>query len=401
MKFFNNRWVRLLLIISIIIGISVAFLPRLFYNKNVDGVVNSHVTTLRSPIEGVVRLDNEQFRQGTPLSYGEYIGKIDNVLIDYSYLMELRTEKNFLEKRVSSLRNSTNDMISMRTELYDRISKYRDYRSDELGQRIASMRSEVSALQATLNYEVNRLNRFTSLLNSGLGSVSEQDVDEKRSIVSSLRYNIQSLNHEIESLETNLEAINNEVFLGEGNNDLPYSNQRIDEINLGIIRQQAQISETIERISQIEDQITIESEQKNREQSYTMISPVNGVVWRNYIGHGSSVAIDAELMKIINCDSLFLDITVSEGLFDNITPNQKVDFRFFDSNKMHKGTVRSIQGVGMIPVDNTVAAVVGDGDDSKRLNRVIIDIDEIEQFQSYENSCNVGRRVVVVFPKGN
>lgn len=396
MKFFNNRWIRILLLLAIILVIATTTFQQSFSHRSIDGIVNAHVINIRSPIEGIVAVDDD-ILPGHVVNQGDYVGKVDNVLIDYSYIMELRTERNFLSERVSTLNDAIDSLNSVKNSLLINLSNFKQQRSEELANRISSFDSQIGSLQSELNFQRRRLNRYNRLLETNVGGVSIQDVEEIQSIILSLQHNINSLTSQKESEEIRLESLQTNTFLNESNNDLPYSGQVKYQLKIRIIEKNQILVETRNRISQIEDQIVIEALQKEKEREFRINSPVDGIVWRRYVHQGSMVAIDAILFEIANCDSLFIEAQVAERLFDRIDIGQEVKFRFMNDGTTHRGVVRSKHGVATIYQDNSLAAVIDDT--SHRYNRIVVEPTNPEDINKRENMCNIGRRVIVDFPR--
>lgn len=388
MKVLNYRPIRIALFASLFVGAGLAFLPKLVVDKNVDGVLNAHVSILRSPIEGVV--NNSAMQPGQSITIGEQLAIIDNRLLDSSFISELETESQSLTERIQSLSNSQQELDDMRSRLTERIDQYQEFRRDELQNQINSFESTKKSLQRQLELELKTAARLSSLVDKN--HASQQQLDDSQHKAQSLQHDIDAMEHDILGLLVNLDAVESMVFLDDGNNDAPYSVQRMDEIEIHQVKNRAQLLETAQRVSEIRRQIDTERIRLDKNQSYSVISNVNGTVWRSYVRDESQVQIGTELAKLIDCDSTFLDVVVNESKFDSIEPGDSVRYRFLNDDEYRTGTVRTVHGVGMIPEDETVAAVIFEPSKfNKKLNRIIIDPDQ--------PICWVGRRVVVLFSK--
>ncbi len=97
-------------------------------------------------------------------------------------------------------------------------------------------------------------------------------------------------------LSQQLEAVKRGVYIGEGRNDVPYSQQRSDEITIQLADLQLREQDLKARIAQLETQED-EERTRNRTLSYaTLRMPFEGVIWRNNVVEGSHVIAGNDLL---------------------------------------------------------------------------------------------------------
>ncbi len=100
----------------------------------------------------------------------------------------------------------------------------------------------------------------------------------------------------------------------------PIPAQRQDEVIVRINDLNTRIAENETRAAQRVKQL---SEEENRVRSLTSASvpsPFDGVVWSSNIVNGSNVILNTELMRILDCSDLFVDILVPEVDYQEIYP---------------------------------------------------------------------------------
>ena len=391
MHLFNKQYVRILLVILVLLGAALAFVPRIWSYQTVDGIVNGHVLTITSPIEGIIHTDTS-IAVGSSVKIDQNIGIVDNILLDRSFENELQTELSTLESRIRALTESNTKM----SEMYDRLStqtdQYQTHRLLELQSQRQSAEYDVERLVHELEYQTRSSERINQLAVKRYSS--DQDTDESVFRVNAIQAELNAARKQLDAIDTNISAVQNRSFLDSGNNDLPYSQQRADEILLRILQQSAQITEDSSRIEKIRSQLLIEQNRLDRNISYPIVSPVNGFIWRSYVHDGAVVAIGNELLKILDCESTFLDVLVNERLFNNVSIGDTVRYRYRNEYVTRTGTITDVQGPAVIKDDRTLAASVPDQSNTrKNYTRVLIQPDH--RSTDATTRCDVGRRVIV------
>ena len=144
-------------------------------------------------------------------------------------------------------------------------------------------------------------------------------------------------------------------------------------------------------------QVDEEQTRLNKNQQYTVISPVNGIVWRVIKQPNAPLVINSEIIQLLDCDSVFLDVVVSERYYSSLIPGTTVSYRLYGDDDSKTGVIDSVQGSGIIDHDTTQSATLDvDGEKEFRIN---IKINQKDIDKTSNNYCQVGRRVIVKFPR--
>jgi multidrug resistance efflux pump len=208
---------------------------------------------------------------------------------------------------------------------------------------------------------------------------------------------IMEIKHDIEELNNSLVAVESGVFLGDGNNDSPYSKQRMDQLVIEISLAKTALNEAENRVKGIDQQIKTEKERIEHMVRHTLRSPFNSLVWRLPLSEGSTVVIGSELVVLLDCSSVFLDIAVSESQFSNVSPGEKIQYRLIGESKSHEGTVFALLGSGSEMSDANLAAALNK--DKKKEFRIWVSVNPKDLDLNNENFFQVGRRVEARIPR--
>jgi hypothetical protein len=107
------------------------------------------------------------------------------------------------------------------------------------------------------------------------------------------------------------------------------------------------------------------------------------------------VLVGAEMMRVLDCRDLFVDIVVSEVNYDEIVPGQEANVRVLGSGNVIKGVVQSVRGSSADIEEKVLAASLPQTRDKNARIRVRLDHSSLNS--DYENFCQVGRSVQVRF----
>jgi multidrug resistance efflux pump len=188
------------------------------------------------------------------------------------------------------------------------------------------------------------------------------------------------------------------VIGADGQNDVPYSQQRVDEI---LLREQdiaARRHEHLIRLGQLDRLITVEQDRIDRLTTAQIAAPRDGIIWRNHVANGGEVQPGATIAELLDCGDLFLDVTVDERKYEAIRPGDTTEVLLIGAAKSITGTVRSVRGSGAVTDDQYLAAKVPAR--AAKEFQVIVDLDRNALDLSDGTYCQVGRAAKVTISKG-
>lgn len=383
------------------IGIGVGLLllavviaaPRAVRHVSIDAVVNARVMVLRSPIEGRIALVPPPV--GTRVFGGQLVAEIHNHRINRGVLGELATEAATLEERIQALDRQSHELAAMRKQLEDRVGAYREALQVTLEKERLELEARRGAVQARVIERTLDLRRQATLAELGHQSTARRE--QATSSRDQALAEVAEIGAAIERVSERLTWTRRGVFLGDGQNDVPYSQQRMDEIAL---RQQdiaARRTEHHLRAAQIRKQVEVERERLERTALSRHAVSRDGVVWKNFVADGGEVVIGTELVEILDCSDIFLDVTLDESKFEEVRPGAAARVRLVGASRDIAGTVRSVRGSGAVTEDRLLAAKVPPRTD--RQSQAIIELDRAALDVGEASYCQVGRAAKVTFDR--
>ena len=370
----------------------LAVLPGLTGHSSLDGTVNARFTVLAAPIEGTVT--NSPPKVGTPLPSDTELLGIKNDRITRAAEGQIEADLNATRERLDAIKAQATQLARIRDDLQTRLRDYQHASIQALTQEIVVRQQRIA--NATAQQQAAQADFARKQTLGATGIVAGSSVEQARATSVTTGGEGIIARAELDRLNRQLEAAKRGVFVGEGRNDVPYSQQRIDEVSIQLAELKFRETDQQARAHQLERQLQQERA-RNHALGYALIrNPFSGVIWRNSVVEGSNVVAGAELMRVLDCRDLFVDILVSEVDYDEIHPGREADVRLLGRSDTLRGEVLSVRG-NAANVEEVVLAATPPRSKGKDA-RIRVALAPSDLQADYPNFCQVGRTVQVRFP---
>lgn len=393
MKFSPGQILRILIGIAILILIGSVYLPHLFFAYSTNSVVTGRLIILTSPIEGFVTQAPPPM--GTELRKGDVIAVIENPTVDLQSLTALETDQRSLDGRLQSLKRERESLTVLYQRLDETDKQYRTYLKSRVEKEIEKAKYHEQELSATLKQNKNQLKREKSLFSQHFTSKSKLDdatFSNERSINA-----VEQAQMEEERLLNDLNALRSGVFVTpDGRADVPYHQQRKDDITLRLATLDTQMEETTARLDTLNARVIAEQERINQLKKTSLISQKPTVVMRGIATQGSHIDAKTPVVELVDCSSVFVDMTIHERFAGKIRPGDKATISIIGTKKPIIGTVTAVRGGSMRPDAETSLAGVTLIRRQRDIEIMIaFDIADLEREEG--DFCYVGRTAEVSF----
>jgi multidrug resistance efflux pump len=195
---------------------------------SMGAVVNARVSVVRAPIDGMLDLVPRPI--GGHIRAGEPLGSITDERADDARLLDLERAAAAIESDIGRLRSQIESIRHSRAELQRQAAAYNEGRTRQLKARIEETRALLSAAKARAKESVSALSRAEKLRQQGVQSVALMEKAQADRDVNSL--DAEAASARLEGLRIELDAAMRGTFLGDSYNDVPYSSQRTQELEL-------------------------------------------------------------------------------------------------------------------------------------------------------------------------
>jgi multidrug resistance efflux pump len=384
--------IKRLLGLGVLLIAFVVIVPAMANFQSVNAIVNTHYVVVKSPIEGT--LDGFSIMPGQPIEQGAELVRINNTRFKESAVNEMAVEQKTLAERSLGLQQHLKNLQQLQKELQNRVSVHRNHEFLRLEEQLAQAKAEKKAQESLIREQQLLAQRNALLLKENFISQAQSEAAHYALEVTQSRLDI--FQARIRLLETEKQAIQRFVYLGEGRNDVPYTQQRLDDVRLQITEVAARLRENEQRSADIQWQISKERDNMAVSREVLLQSPSKGVLWRKFGSNGTEVVIGTDLAHVITCENLFLDVAVPESSLESFQIGQPVQYRLIGTTQWLTGHIQAVTGSGNNLQDVTLVAQL---QREKKDARIFVKIESSDLNKPQENLCFAGRKVDVKVPR--
>ncbi|MBW9115570.1 HlyD family efflux transporter periplasmic adaptor subunit [Rhizobium cauense] len=384
-------------ILKLVIGIIVVLVAgyvvvgEQLSGASADALINARLTTLRSPISGQLSLQNRPL--GAQVKRNEQIGRVDDNLVDNVRVSDLERETSQGEAEGARL---TLDLVSVRSAidlLRQRSKNYSVDRVRQLEAEVTASKSLGDAAQAKLNSATLELERSTTLANRGIETGTSYQ--RAQSLVEVSRLELANARSETAATTVSLEAARRGIFLGDGYNDAPYSEQRIAELELREAELNSQLKAQDQRVAALNARLSVERLRVNKLGSASLQSNVNGLLWDVLAADGETLQRGQDVLRLVDCDSTIVTLSVSESVYNRLVVGGSAQFRLNGRSEVMPGTITRLAGAGAETVYKNLAIAPS----QRHLERYDVTITVPALQDDAKLRCLVGRTGRVFFER--
>jgi multidrug resistance efflux pump len=337
------------------LGVRWLLSPALWNVTSSQAVVNARIMTLDSPIEGTMCESPPPV--GQAVTAGAPLLRVENPLADNSHIEELKTEAATLAERVAALRKQHEELETLKEQLSDNVRKYQAAAERRLQSRLEEAKAVSAAADAFAQHRRYKREQAEQLLARGNTVAAEEAVtagfadDAACSKAAETKAEVGRLSDELDALRLGLY-----LGQGDGGNDVPYSQQRIHDLEIRQHDIMAQVEEFAARTAQVHRQLEIETERLEREKGAVLKAPIDGLVWRRPLRAGSPVTRQTPVLQLLDASDIFVDALVSADYVGDIHPGDKVVIRLIGAREEIPGSVKDVLGQVALGEDPALAA---------------------------------------------
>jgi multidrug resistance efflux pump len=312
---------------------------------------------------------------------------------DRRHIFDLERQQAMAQERAQLARRQLAEITEFDRDLTSRIQAYRKGMTERLTQESIETAAERAGCLAEVQQRQQVGSRMEQLVERGLASqIRTAEAHASQQAVST---RCEMAEARLRRLQVELESAKEGVFLRDGANDSPYSQQQRDRLVLRRQELEIQILEESSRSAKLGAEITEERERLHRLSQVDLFLPANHVVWAVAASPGSTVTEGQTLLDLASCERRFVAVELPEREFERTKAGDTASVRLIGSDEWRPGIVRQVRGSAARTDDRLLAAQVP----VPHPHSVTVEI-ELQQQESQQNSfCNIGRLAEVRFPR--
>lgn len=331
----------------LVIGLVVIFLAlwvlvsEQMAGASADAVVNSRLSTLRAPVAGMITMQPREL--GSTIRVGEELASVTDPLVDVIRLNDLEMERSFAAAEIAQLIAADKAVTAQVAGLEARAQIYRAERLAELEAHLMHARARLVLLEQGVATE----SALSDLVEEG------QSEDQGGSRVAGIA--VEYARERVAVLEIALRAAQQSVFLGDGYNDAPFSEQRrteLDTVRAGLEADRAQAEA---RLAAIDARVAAERRRTTALGGGALSATVNGQVWEVLAANGETVQRGQDVMRLADCDAPMVTLSVTESVYNRLRVGNEAVFRLTGDGRSFAASVTRLAGSGAQTVYQNLA----------------------------------------------
>lgn len=381
--------------VKIVAGLVILFLALFVIVReqtagvSADAFVNARLTMTRAPISGT--FDAISRPLGARVNVGDNLGTIADPLVDNVRLSDLQQQRMATQAELDRLTTTAEGLTASIEELATRAQSYRGERIQQLQAQIDGAEASANAAEARLRYARLSLERSDRLSDQGVRT--GEALEQSRSLAEVAELDLASALETVRVARINLAAAERGIFLGDGYNDAPYSEQRVSELEVARDQLQASAAAQVTVLEALDLRIRAEQVRVNRLNSASLQANVSGLIWDYLAISGETVQRGQDLLRLVDCQSTIVTLSVTERFYNQITLGSTAQFRMNGSDRLLPGLVTRVAGSGASTVYQNLAIAPSE----RHLERFDVTLDVPALRQEPELRCLIGRTGRVFF----
>jgi multidrug resistance efflux pump len=223
-----GRITRIGLAIAVLAAGAAVYGPQLLFTTSDNAVLNARIITIAAPIEG--RIAQTPPPEGTVVAADAPLLTIENPIVDRSRLEELEATRTRTEAELAGETQLLQALTTQISGLDQQMTAYLAATVTRLSLTQKEAQSDAaaaaaSAAEARHSYERKRALRASNTISLADIDQAEQAAIRTEAVAERARFTAQRLGEEVE-------AARRGILVGADRNDVPYSQQRIDEFRV-------------------------------------------------------------------------------------------------------------------------------------------------------------------------
>lgn len=391
-RFVRKRFLRIALALMLIAVATWTFMPYVTHRVAASAFVNSELIRVTAPFAG--RLAQTLPRQGLLFEKTTQMTLVEALSPDRRHFLDLDRQYALAKESSELARQQLQEVAALDEELGKRAEAFRLNTIDRIVHEASEAEAERAGCLAEVRQRREVASRMLTLARSGFASeirsaevLATQEAAATRCEVASAR---------IARIQVELNAALNGVFLRDGSNDVPYSQQQRDRLLLRRQELQTLALQESARAARLAAEIEAERDRMARLDNYKVDLPAAHLVWSTAASPGSAVTEGQILLDLADCEHRFVAVELPERDFEQIKLGDIAAVRLVGSDEWRQGLVRQVRGSAARSDDRLFAAQIPSGATPGTITvEVSLPPDVMEADES--SFCGIGRLAEVRF----
>ena len=316
-----------------------------------SATVKAPIVQIVSPFDG--RLDSPPPAHGTTVQPGDMLVRVSAKAPHAPQLETLQARLDTTQRQLVQNGKQIESLTEFRTRLRARMERYRKGTIARLSAQLAEARAQHNIFKARLAQSGDALNRQQRLKTKGYASQANFDAATASAIVA--ENDVSASAARIRRIEVELETARSGIFVNDNRDDVPYSQQRDDEVRLRLVDLKATAATLKSASNDLQNRVARERKRLAAAAVFQRDARTAGIVWESVALAGTAVRAGDALLKVLDCSRSYLEATLDQASAAAINPGDPATVRLpGKEQRVVNATVREIRDMTVV-IDLPVA----------------------------------------------
>jgi multidrug resistance efflux pump len=393
-NYIRSRAVRIALAAMLIVAGAWAFVPYLFHRVSASAFVNAELIRVTAPISG--KLSEHMPRPGDIAPEAKAVPLVQATSPDNRHLFDLQKQYAIAKENAALVARQLEEVEKLDAEFARRTDAFQQAVVERLSLEIAEGESEKKGCRAEVKQRQDVGTRMDALAKAGLAS--EIRSAESNATKEAAFTRCEVADARVARLRAEWESAKRGVFVRDGTNDVPYSQQQRDRMFLRRQELELQQLQEASRTAQLTKEIETEKVRLQKIAGFDLTLPETHVVWSTAASPGSAVTEGQTILDLADCAHKFVAVELPERDFEKVKVGSIAAVRLVGSNEWLTGRVQNIRGSAANSDHRLFAAQVR----APTPGTITVEVALPANQQRADGSfCGIGRLAEVHFPRAD
>jgi multidrug resistance efflux pump len=388
----TRRFLRVGLAFACALLAGIAIILHATHIVTADAVLDGRRIVVRAQIDG--RVMEGAPKVGAVIEKNDIVATVVAQMADRRTVMSAHAERDEMEAKLAALDGERDRLEALRQQLQLEVSRFTDVALRRVNAEIQAAASNVESADASYRVAHAEADRARKMM--GTGSMGASDIDQRIGHEDEARQQLVAAQADLLRISAEAAGYAVGVNARDGQNNVPYSRQRLDEIAIRLSDIAGERAALVARdrslaleISREDDWLTMQTRSENR-------AIDQAVVWRRPVAAGTDVAKGDVLVELVDCADMFVLARMPLDDAAVIAPGDPVSIELAGKHATVAGEVRIVRGSASAqPRGSEASGLEAPG--SERFAEVEIAVDPRSIAAGGGNLCGIGTGVRVWF----
>jgi multidrug efflux pump subunit AcrA (membrane-fusion protein) len=387
-----RRYLRIGLAFFCLALAGIAFALHMTNMVTADAVLDGRRIVIRAQIDGRV-LDGVP-RVGDVVAQNDLVAAVVAQVTDRRSVMSAQAERDEVAAKLTALDSERERLETLQTQLQTEVSRFTGLSLARVDAELQAAKSNVESADAS--YRVAHADAERARKMIGTGSMGASEIDQKIGAEEETKHKLAAAQADLTRLMVEAGAFAAGINARDGQNDVPYSRQRLDEIVIRLNEIASERATLVARDGGLAQEIARESEWLGTQTRFESRARAQAVVWRQPVAAGTDVVKGDVLAELVDCADMFVLARIPLDDAATISPGDAVSIEIGGTRIDTTGEVRIVRGSASMTPRGAEASGL-DAPGAERWAEVEIKVDPRKIASSGGNLCGIGSGVRVWF----